>query len=271
MGTHSPDREVVTAPPYPRLDGRQPPLRALAAVLAAALLALNACGASRASAPDRAELFLSATPPRAAGCHAEEGPELLPRADALVDSAALVARVDELRRAEPPAGGYVLLTLVFDSTGANIGRDVIEHGTRPAVADSVQRLVFAARRTAAEAGAEWGVRLRVDLADPVRLRVGRREYCPPVARDRQIDEAMHSLAPAGTRYRGLRRERVVRVRARVDALGLVTAAQITRGELQGSSLEREIAQYLRQFLFEPATLDGVPTVAWVEIPVRVRG
>jgi hypothetical protein len=235
------------------------------------LLLLNACGLSQTRTADRSELLLSATPPRSAACRAEPEPALLPAASAIVDSARLAAAVAGLRDADPPAAGYVLLTLAFDADGTNIRRDLIEHSTRPAVADSMQRLVFAARQQAQAAEAEWGVRLRVDLADPVALRVGRREFCPPVARDRQIEEAIHSIAPAGVRHRGLRRERIIRMRARVSEAGTITSAHVARGELRGSSLEREIAIHLRQFLFNPATLDGVPTSAWVEIPVRVRG
>jgi hypothetical protein len=201
----------------------------------------------------------------------ESDPQVLPGVDTVVDSVMLATAVRELRSGEPAPAGHVLLTLAFDPEGVNIRREVIEHGTGPLVADSIQRLVFAARRQAPEAEQEWGVRLRVEVGEQIAMRIGRREFCPPVARDRRLDAAMHSLTPAGVRHRGLRRERVVHMRALVNEAGHISSAHIARGELRGSSLERDLAQHLRQFLFEPATIDRVPTPAWVEIPLRLQG
>jgi hypothetical protein len=240
------------------------------AVAAAALFGLAACGPSRTAGPDRAEVLLSATEPRRVGCVVEPHPEELPSVAAVVDSVALASSVQELLQQDPAPTGYVLLTLAFDPAGTNIRRSLIEHSTRPAVADSIQRLVFAARRQLPEAEHEWGVRLRIDLQEPLVMRTGRREFCPPMARDRALDAAIHSLTPTGVRQRGVRRERVVRVRAVVSEAGIITSARIVRGELAGSALERDLAQHLRQFLFNPATIDGVPTTGWVEIPVRVQ-
>lgn len=189
----------------------------------------------------------------------------------VVDSTMLAAAVGELRRADPSPTGYVLLSLAFDSAGTNIRRDLIEHNTRPAVADSIQRLVFAARREVEESEQEWGLRLRIDMGEPIAMRMGRREFCPPVSRDRQLDAAMVGYNPAGVRYRRGVRERIVHMRALVSPLGVITSAYIHRGELRGSSLERDLARHLRQFLFVPATVDGVPVEGWVEIPVRVAG
>lgn len=191
--------------------------------------------------------------------------------DTVVDSAMLAAAVDELRRQDPAPTGHVLLTLAFDRDGMNIRRNVIEHNTAPLVADSIQRLVFAACRQVDDTEEEWGVRLRVDLEEPIRLRIGQRELCPPVARDRQIEEAIQGFNPAGVRYRGGVRERIIHVRALVNERGIITSTHIERGELRGSSLERSLSEYLRQFLFQAATVDGVPTASWVVIPVRIPG
>lgn len=234
-----------------------------------ALLVLGACGALRPGGAERSDELLSNAPPRGVRCTVDRQPAELPGVDVVVDSARLAAAVAELRRQDPPPAGYVLLTLAFGPDGVNVRRDIIEHTTRPLVADSVQRLVYAARRQVAEADAEWGVRLRVDLTDPVTLRVGRREFCPPVARDRQLQTAMEGFNPPGVRYRGGRRERIVHMRAHVSASGTITGAYIVRGEHRGSALERTLTDYLRQFLFTPATIDGAPTDAWVDIPVRI--
>jgi len=239
-------------------------------VLAAlAAFTLGACGA-RAGAPDRAEL-LSTAASRSTACTVEADPGELPPADAVVDSAALVAGLRALGDAQDGKGGHVLLTLAFDREGLNVRREVIEQSIGSLAADSVQRAVFAARRELPAAPEPWGVRLRVDLGDSLTLRIGRREYCPPAARSPELDAAMHRLQPMSVTYRSGVRERVLQVRARVSEAGVITATQIARGELQGSATERNINDFLRQYLFEPATIDGVPAPAWIEIPVRIRG
>lgn len=243
----------------------------LPAVLLIILAALNACTHSRSEGPARSELLLSSTAPRSTGCVVESLPEELPGVDVVVDSAMLAAALGELRHQGTAPTGYVLLTLAFDRQGLNIRRQVIEHSTAPHVADSVQQLVFAARRQVGEAEREWGVRLRVDLEESIRMRVGQREFCPAVARDRAIEEAMRGFNPVGVRYRGGVRERTVHVRALVSEIGIISSAHIVRGELRGSGLERSLAEYLRQFLFQPATIDGFPVGSWVVIPVRIPG
>lgn len=254
--------------PGPR-PGPRSPARPL--LTAAALLLVTACAAPRGTPPDAADPLLSEAGAPSTRCVPESEPERMPGADQLVDSAGLVNAVRALRVGDEPASGHVLLTLAFDALGMNVRRDVLEHSTRPLVADSVQRLVFSARREVAESAGEWGVRLRVDMGDGVALRVGRRLYCPPVPRDHRLDTMMQGFTPSGTRFRGGIRERTVHMRARVDELGIISTARIERGELSGSAIEMEITSYLRQFLFAPATLDGVPTPSYVSIPVRIRG
>jgi hypothetical protein len=234
-----------------------------------ALVLLGGCGASRAVPLDREAVLLTGTSPRSSYCTVEGRPRELPGADIVVDSARLVRSVAELVGSDPPATGHVLLTLAFDADGLNSRREVIEQAARPLLADSVQKLVFAALRQVEETEEEWGVRLRIELTDPVELRVGRREFCPPTSRNPQIEDAMRRTIPLGIRYRGGRRERVVPVRVLVGPAGTVRDAQVTRGVLHGSTVERAIADHMRQFLFEPATLDGFPVAAWVEIPIRV--
>jgi hypothetical protein len=232
------------------------------------LALLGACGVVRGTGQDRSELLSQTASPRI-DCTPEPVPEVLPSVGALLDSAAVARAVRELRGSNGPRDGYVLLSLGFDRDGINIRRDLVEHSVTPSLADSVQRVVFAARRELDATEAEWGVRLRIDLAAEPVMQVGRREFCPPVARDRELDAAMHGLNPAGVRYRRGRRERVVHMRALITESGTVGSAYILRGEARGSSLERELALFLRQFLFTPASVDGIPTRAWVEIPMRI--
>jgi hypothetical protein len=243
----------------------------LLTVLVAGTLLLSACGLGGARPQDRQDQLLSAVPSPSSLCTPEALPEVLPGVDEVVDSARLAGFVAELQRVQPPPSGYVLLSLAFDEQGVSSRRAVIEHSTTALVADTIQRLMFAVRRDSEPDGAEWGVRLRIDLANPPRIQVGRREYCPPRARNRQLAAAIEGYTPVGVRYRGGQRVRIIHMRARVGELGTITESHIERGELSGSSLERDVGRHLQQFLFAPALVDGFATSGWVTIPVRVTG
>jgi hypothetical protein len=215
------------------------------------------------------EALLSSTPAVSLDCVTESFPESIPSANSLVDSASLVNAIGALARADSAARGHVLLTLAFDTAGLNARREVIEHSIGPLLADSIQSLVFASRREVDRLERDWGTRFRIDIGETVEITVGRREYCPPAPMDRTLEEAMAGFNPAGVRYRDGRRERVLQVRTYIDAGGFVTDARVERGALSGSSLERELAQYLRQFRFRPATIDGIPVASSVQIPIAV--
>jgi hypothetical protein len=234
-----------------------------------ALLFAAGCAGARPNGPLLEEL-LSATP-QGGACVPEATPAELPAVDLVLDSAMLHSSLEALLAMEPAPAGYVLLSLAWDERGLNVRRDIVEHSTTRAVADSVRLLVFAARRYVEESEQEWGVRLRVALDGRPGYTVGRREYCPPEPRDRAMRDAMQGFVPAGDRARrGGGRIRTVHMRAFVTELGTISAGRVLRGELPGSTLEREIVHYLRSFLFAPATVDGQATGAWIEVPVRVR-
>jgi hypothetical protein len=259
-------RCIPATDPRPwRPRGSRP--RSLALTLA--LLVLAGCGRTAEPPADTRFPMLS---PRGPLCAPDPYPQVLPAVDAVVDSARVARAVRVLVEADPARAGYVLLTVEFDRSGFLYHRDVLEHSTPRAVADSVWRLVDSARREAAESDTEWGVRLRVDVASPARLAIGRREFCRPVPRNPELYRAIQSYSPPGVRVRPRERVqlRTVHVRAYVDDLGTVTAANIVRGDLSGGELERHIFRFLQQFLFQPATIDGEPTGAWVELPVIVR-
>jgi hypothetical protein len=237
------------------------------AALLALALAAGGC-ALRGEDSLQREQLLSEIPANRLGCVVETEPRILPPANRLVDSVALTSELATLRDAEE-ATGHVLISLAYDRAGINIRRDLLEHSTTPLIADSVQRMVFAARQEQEEAIAEWGARLRIDFTEPITLRVGRRESCPPDPRDRQLREAVEGAVPQGLRLRRGTRDRRVVMRTLVNEAGLVVRSQIVRGDLGGSTLERDLDRFLRQFLFVPATIDGQPVAAWLEIPLRV--
>lgn len=205
-------------------------------------------------------------------CAEVQRPTTLPSAAEVVDVAALVPTVRQLARSAGPVQGQVLLSLEFDAQGVNVRRDVIEHTLTPLLADSVQRLVFAARRQVPAGDAPWGVRLRMTLADSVALGVERRVYCPPRPRNRELEWQVRESEMSGTpglRYRGGRRERTVMMRLLVHPAGYVENATVYRGGASGGDLERNLFNFVRQYSFHPATLDGVPVPGELVVPVRV--
>lgn len=199
-------------------------------------------------------------------CRLAPVPEQLPAAAALVDTAALDTAVAAVAGHGP---GHVLLSMSYAPDGANVRRSVVDHSLSPAVADSVQALVFAHRRTLPPQEAEWGVRLRIDLDGRPRYQVARREVCAPRLR-------FHGTAsPDGAgspfeRYAPLHATmRTVWVRVRLDELGRVAAASVDRALLRRASDEMVILNYVYSLTFDPAREDGVPVPGEVGVPVRV--
>jgi TonB family protein len=247
-------------------------------LLAAALMALAACAAVSGNAPGRTAL-LSDTPTASPDrpCRVSPEPVQLPSADALVDSAALSAVAVQVWRAAGAPRGHVLFAMGFDREGMNVRRDLLEHRLPQELADSLQKLVFAHRRTVAQAEHEWGVRLRMDLAAQPVLRVGRRELCPAQPRDRRVA----GYGPFSGATFGDVRDReatpglpvpgsgTVWVRVALDAYGNVTDARLERTLARGA-WERRVLNYVRAISFVPATEDGWPVPAQLVFPLRLN-
>lgn len=235
--------------------------------LVGALAAAGCAPVGPAAGPERAAL-LSEAPATERQCVVSSRPRELVPADLMVDSAALRADLERLAGDGPP--GYVLLSMVFDTTGINIRREVIEHNVRPLVADSVQRLVFGHRRELDASDERLGVRLRLDLGPQVSMRVGRQELCPPVPLDPALETALVHFRSSGLRYRGGRRERTIWVRVLVNSHGTVVGSQIERGGVGGVDFERSVFDFVRRYSFRPATEDGMPVRGQILVPIRVR-
>jgi hypothetical protein len=244
----------------------------------AALLACAACASvTGGAAPTRASLLSDAPARLDRPCRPSAVPEQLPAAAALVDSAALAAQVVEVWRQAGSPPGHVLLAMGYDEAGMNVRRDLIEHRLPQPLADSLQKLVFAHRRSVDESPREWGVRLRMDLGgeQPV-LRVGRREVCSALARD----PAVGGFGAYGGATFGDVRERgaaagllpsgsgTVWVRVALDAGGHVTEARLERTMARGS-WENRVLSYVRAISFVPATEDGLPVPAQLMFPLRL--
>ena len=243
-------------------------------VLLAGLAAALAACAGTPPAASRATLLSEARHPALdRGCRVAAKHEELPAPEALVDAAALRADAARLWSAAGRPAGYALFSLRYDRDGTNVRRALIEHDLPPEMADSLQALVFAHRKTAAPAKEEWGVRLRVDLGEESALRVGRREVCAPAPRDWAgrvagtsfdvRDRFLASFGPPSAADLN-----TVWVRVRLDARGYVTEARVERGMTRGMA-ESRLLNYVRTLVFVPATEDGYPVAGETSLPFRV--
>jgi hypothetical protein len=233
---------------------------------------LAACAPARSQGPSP-DTLLSEGAQGAGECAVMATPAALPAAMLLVDSASAASAIREYAATiEPAPVGHVLLSMSWDTAGLNYRRDVIEHGTTAAFADSIQRIIFAAVREVDGAELPWYLRLRVDVrGDQVALRVGRSELCPPVPRDAALESTLHTVTSAGVRYRAGRRERLIVVRVEVATGGQVIGTQIVRGPIMTTDQQRALADHVRQFSFRPATIDGRAVRGFIDIPVVLRG
>jgi hypothetical protein len=256
-----------TMPLFPLL--RSPALATVLVIAAACMPPQHRRG------PDRSSL-LTAQPGREGRvCRIAERPSALPPVGELVDSAALHPAIEQLRDTGGFSPGYVLLSMAYDRFGSNIRRVVIEHTVPQAVADSVQRLVFAHRKTST-AGEDWGVRLRIDLADSLRFRVGRRELCPPAPRNWVVASSIGDVTgrregfiptgPGSSVVSGA--EDKVWVRLLIATEGNVVDARFGRG-LPSRIWEDRLLNYVRTLDFKPALDDGIPVPGWIDLQLRI--
>jgi hypothetical protein len=233
---------------------------------AAAMLAVMAgCGSVGASEPgvfgDLREVGT---------CGPESFPARLPAPAALVDIAALTPELLDLAQSGDSVSGSAILSMGYQTDGINMRRDVIGHTLTPVIADSLQELVFRNRLELPATDQEWGVRLRIDIAEEIDYNIERREYCPPSPLDPQLEDAIRRFVTTGTRYRSGVRTRTVLMRVWVHPAGYVDHATVITGGARGSTLERELETFLRRYSFSPATVDGIPVHGFIDVPVRVR-
>lgn len=243
-------------------------------VLAAALLVLPACSARAGGAPTRAALLSDAPSSPGRPCRASPEPAHLPSVASLVDSAALSTAAAQAWRAAGAPRGHALFAMAYDRDGLNVRRDLLEHRLPQQLADSLQKLVFAHRRTTAAAERDWGVRLRLDLAAQPVMRVGRRELCAAQPRDRRVAGPFGGASLGDVRDREatpglpLPGNGTVWVRVALDAGGNVTEARLERSLARGA-WEWRVLSYVRAISFIPATEDGWPVPSQLTFPLRL--
>lgn len=240
-------------------------------LFACALLAAQGC-ASAGAAP-RHGLLTDGSNPRERSCRVAPTPARLPAAGDLVDTEAFRAAAASAWAAAGRPEGNVVFSVRHSADGTQVRRAVIESSVPEALGDTLRQLVFALRRQAPAAPGEWGVRLRVELADPVALSVGRHQEC--VARPRDWE-----YRTAGNRFdvrdaRGsdvaapsLTDLSVAWVHVWLDDRGTVTDARVERGSA-GRAAEQRLLNYVRAMAFLPATEDGFPVPGELTLPVRL--
>jgi TonB family protein len=247
-------------------------------VALAALLALPACALMQGEGFSPDELLTDAPPrPMSRACRISSYPAALPGANALVDSAALAAAAADAWRAAGSPAGHVLLALRYDRHGVNVRREVIEHRVTEALADSLQKLAFAHRREVDPADHEWSLRLRLDLGEAPRLRVGRTEVCSPRLRNAAEAGLGNSVGAAWGDVRDpfapvaaaeMNGPGTVWVRVALDSRGNVTDARVERS-LGRLSSENRLLNYVRSIAFIPAMEDGYPVPGQLSMPLRM--
>jgi hypothetical protein len=208
---------------------------------------------------------------RVAQCAWEPPVEPLPPVSAVLDTAALTRGMKDLLQGAQLERSEAVLTLWFQEDGMNTRRQLLSHALPPAVADSVQKLVFASLRSAPPRQLPWGARLRVEMQPEAQYTLQPREHCPPRPRSRVLESEIAGYLGTGMRYRDKQRERVVLMEVTVHPLGYVLDARVVRGAPSGGSMEVSLRDHLRQFSFYPASIDGVPVQGQLLVPVRVRG
>ncbi|HYH81344.1 MAG TPA: hypothetical protein VEX86_16185 [Longimicrobium sp.] len=233
------------------------------------LLAAQGCASSGVTPGQRSS---SGDAPPRGSCRPAANPAQLPAAGELVDMGAFGAAATRLWADAGRPQGHVLFSIRHSPDGTQVRRAVIESSVPQALADTLQQLMFAHRRQAPAAEREWGVRLRVALAEPPALSVSRREVCVPRPRDREyrtadnrFDIRDNSAAEAATPL--LTDPNVVWVHVRLDERGTVTEARVERGRIQRAS-EQVLLNYVRSLAFHPATEDGYPVPGELTLPVR---
>jgi len=150
---------------------------------------------------------------------------------------------------------------------------VIERKVSEAVADSAVTVVDAALHES-PSDRQWAFRLRVDGERELQMRSERSEVCGatllPGSESREIRSEIRSvpatevtqLRREATEYHFRRRSMVHRVL--IDTQGRALAVELARSS-GDAQMDADQTEYLKQRMFTPTRLDGVPVSAWVEL------
>ncbi|HET7464564.1 MAG TPA: TonB family protein [Longimicrobium sp.] len=243
-------------------------------LVALAFLAAQACAtAGPPVTRDDSPSAVGSEATRGRSCRTAASPAQLPAAGQLVDDAAFRSAAARLWTAAGRPDGHLTFSIRHSPDGMQVRRALIDSNVAPALADTLQRLLFAYRREMPPAPHEWGVRLRVDLGEAVGLRVARGQTCTPSPRDweyraagNRFDVRERSAVSVGNAL--VTDPAVAWVHVWVDERGTVTDARVERGP-GGRQADQRLLYYVRTLAFVPATADGYPVPGELTLPVRL--
>ncbi|MDB4948475.1 MAG: hypothetical protein JWM27_1124 [Gemmatimonadetes bacterium] len=237
----------------------------LRAILPAALLVLcaPACLSAQGSrrVADRAALLLSNRPMSREGCEVQGRPNPLPSVGALLDSAALDARVREYVQAQYVGGSdslHVVLSIGFGEHGDVARARPIDWYLPEGAGDAIAAMVHSTLR---RQRGEMNLRLRIDLPARPAYRVGRAEVCRPRGLER-VDIEAPALAEVEA-------PRPVRVRVTVGAHGEMLGSVIVSSSGQ-RYWDDVVTRFIDEARFTPGLIDGEAQVMEYEQTVRFR-
>lgn len=152
--------------------------RRIRTAAALSILALAGCATAASMRPDaRLATFPRLRGPggEARACGPAKAPRVLPAANTVVDSAALVARLASLGE------GTAVYSLLFAPDGSVVRAARIQDATGGALDAAADAVLAESVRRQGAARERWGVQLRVTSGARRGLRVSRQEFCPVVA------------------------------------------------------------------------------------------
>lgn len=201
---------------------------------------------------------------RAGQCHDAAFPVRLPALDSVVDSASLAAGLQAIGVSK-----RVVLQLRPGASDSVPRVRVVEKRVPNQIADSSARLVNAALRTLPPDSEEI-FRLRVEMDHALTMRLERSRVCSATPGPKNPDTyTVRMQADSAADSRRDFENASVRRRAIVAHLLLDAYGQQVVMQLVSSSgdrgLDAQVTAAIRQRVFTPTTLDGVPVSAWVEL------
>lgn len=202
-------------------------------------------------------------PPRK--CESPSLPEHLPAADAIIDSA-LISVV--LSQALDGNADGLLVSLRYLDGASTPAMTLLANDS--VSADSAQRVLDVLRphlKPVTLQERNWGVRLRVRGGERPSVQLERSLYCPPVAVERIERGYVTKRVVVGSsgalppRSAQASRPQTVDAEVKISADGTVTEVNMRRGS-GITELDDELLSHMRQRIYRPALLDGVPIPSW---------
>jgi hypothetical protein len=224
-------------------------LRIVRGTLALVLLLAVSAGAQAQTRADSA--LTSRKPPRGRRCVLFGKP---PAVAKIIDSVALSSLLREEWPSRKSQQRFVLLTMSTDTLG-EVSSRVLESDFPDAIAEAMRRRVMLHLKP----HGRYAARLRIDGGDPIRLRTGYFEECPPKIRNPEEIRAIvlsPDMRERAARAGVFRRIPIV-AEFVLDTLGRA-GSPMTFTPFLGPAVDSLMVSVVRAMRFHPATIDGRP-------------